>query len=113
MKEHGLFYCVYEKGWRNPEEMNEEQLEIMGRSLARIHSVGALRDSKYRIKMNPETYGDANLKFLESTDFLLPDISDHYKKIATELINESKKLFEGVPSQRIHGDKRKYNSTRR
>ena len=97
------------KGWRNPEEMNEEQLEIMGRSLARIHNVGALRESKYRIKMNPETYGDANLKFLESTDFLLPDISDHYKKIATEIINESKKLFEGVPSQRIHGDFHKGN----
>ena len=81
----------------------------MGRSLARIHNVGALRESKHRIKMNPETYGDANLKFLESTDFLFPDISDHYKKIANEIINESKKLFEGVPVQRIHGDFHKGN----
>ena len=34
---YNLYYCVYEKrGGRNPEEMNEEQLEILGRSLARI-----------------------------------------------------------------------------
>ena len=67
---HILVFCVYEKrGGRNPEEMNEEQLEIMGRSLARIHNVGALKESKHRIKLNPESYGEANLRFLEKSNF--------------------------------------------
>ena len=37
------------------------------------------------------------------------DVSEHYKKIANEIISESKKLFVGVPAQRIHGDFHKGN----
>ena len=105
-----LFYCVYEKrGGRNPEEMNEEQLEIMGRSLARIHSVGALKESRHRINLSPETYGEANLAFLESTDFLFNDIREGYTQITKQIITESKDLFKGVKTQRIHGDFHKGN----
>ncbi len=110
MEDHQLYYCVYEKrGGRNPEEMNEEQLEIMGRSLARIHSVGALRESKHRIKLTPENYGEENLKFLESSNFLLSDIRDNYIQTSNLIINESKELFKGINTQRIHGDFHKGN----
>lgn len=110
MEGHQLFYCVYEKrGGRNPEEMNEEQLEIMGRSLARIHSVGALRESKYRIKLTPESYGDANLSFLENENVLFSDIRENYIKTANLIINESKEIFKGITGQRIHGDFHKGN----
>jgi Ser/Thr protein kinase RdoA (MazF antagonist) len=107
---HQLFFCIYEKrGGRNPEEMNEEQLEVMGRSLARIHNVGAKKDSKHRIKLTPESYGEANLAFLQNSDFLINDIREHYIKTANLIIKESKELFNGVPSQRIHGDFHKGN----
>ncbi|MAW07786.1 MAG: serine/threonine protein kinase [Halobacteriovoraceae bacterium] len=110
MEDHQLYYCVYEKrGGRNPEEMNEEQLEIMGRSLARIHNVGALKESKYRVKLNPESYGEANLDFLESSGFLLSDIRENYIQTAKLIINESKDFFRGVIPQRIHGDFHKGN----
>jgi Ser/Thr protein kinase RdoA (MazF antagonist) len=110
MEGHQLFYCVYEKrGGRNPEEMNEEQLEIMGRSLARIHSVGALKKSRHRISLTPESYGEANLRFLETTDAIFRDIRDSYIETANLIINESKELFNAVPSQRIHGDFHKGN----
>jgi len=110
LKGVNLFYCVYEKrGGRNPEEMNEEQLEIMGRSLARIHSIGAQRKAKYRIALNPETYGTANLKFLESTNHLFSEIRENYLQIANLIISESEELFSGVVTQRIHGDFHKGN----
>ncbi len=110
LKVHKLFFCVYEKrGGRNPEELNEEQLEIMGRSLARIHSVGAQKKSLHRIKLSPESYGVANLKYLEGTNFLLTDIKEHYLVIANQIIGESKELFKGINSQRIHGDFHKGN----
>ena len=110
LKGFNLFYCVYEKrGGRNPEEMNEEQLEIMGRSLARIHSVGVLKESRYRINLSPETYGEANLAFLESTNFIFNDVRESYIQIARQIIAESNELFKGVAAQRIHGDFHKGN----
>ena len=79
MKDSKIFFCVYEKkGGRNPEEMNEEQLQILGRSLARIHNVGATKNSKHRIKLTPESYGDANLDFLKNSNLLVPEISESY-----------------------------------
>lgn len=110
MPNHKIFYCLYEKrGGRNPEEMNEEQLEIMGRSLARIHSVGALRAAEHRIKLTPETYGEANLNFLSSTNHIPLDIRENYLAMANQIINESKTLFKDIAYQRVHGDFHKGN----
>ena len=105
LKDAHLFYCVYEKrGGRNPEELNEEQLEIMGRSLARIHLIGSLKKSNHRIHLSPETYGEANLKYLESTNFIFGEVRETYIQIAQQIIQESKDLFKGISPQRIHGD---------
>ncbi len=110
MKEHKIYYCLYEKrGGRNPEEMNTEQLEIMGRSLARIHSVGALRGANHRIKLGPESYGVANIEFLKSTDFIPSDIRENYLMMTDQIITKAKTLFTGVATQRIHGDFHKGN----
>lgn len=110
MPDHKIFYCLYEKrGGRNPEEMNEEQLEIMGRSLARIHSVGALKPANHRIKLTPESYGEANLTFLTSTNYIPSDIKENFVTICTQIINEAKPLFENVTYQRVHGDFHKGN----
>lgn len=110
MEGHQLYYCVYEKrGGRNPEELNEEQLEIMGRSLARIHSVGALKKANHRIQLTPESYGEANLNFLENSGLLFADVKDTYLQTANQLITEAKELFKGIQNQRIHGDFHKGN----
>lgn len=110
MPDHKILYCLYEKrGGRNPEEMNEEQLEIMGRSLARIHSVGALKAAKHRIKLTPESYGEANLNYLKSTDYIPSDIRESFITICDQIIRESKPLFENMNFQRVHGDFHKGN----
>lgn len=110
MPQHKIYYCLYHKrGGRNPEEMNEEQLEIMGRSLARIHSVGALTSASHRIKLTPDSYGKANIEFLESTGHIPLDIKENYLALAKQIITESQELFQNVKYQRIHGDFHKGN----
>ncbi len=110
LEKHQIYYCVYSKrGGRNPDEMNKEQLEIMGRSLARIHNVGAQKKSLHRIELNPESYGQANIEYLMSTDFIPLDIREHYLNLVNEVVTASEELFEKVEVQRIHGDFHKGN----
>jgi Ser/Thr protein kinase RdoA (MazF antagonist) len=110
LEECQLFYAIFPKmGGRSPEEMNDEQLEIMGRSLARIHNVGAMRKADHRITITPQTYGVQNLEFLKQTNFLSAEVRQSYTETVTAIIQDSISLFEGITNHRIHGDFHKGN----
>jgi Ser/Thr protein kinase RdoA (MazF antagonist) len=67
----GLFYCVFpKKGGRLLDEMNEDQVAKLGRTLARMHNIGSMHPAPDRIKISPETYGDSNIAFLETSEKL-------------------------------------------
>lgn len=105
LKDHDLFYTVFpKKGGRVPEEMNKEQLEITGRLLARMHNVGATRESKYRIKISPETYGRQNADYLLNNNFITPHIVENFRANIEEFLKLVTPMFEGIPTHRIHGD---------
>lgn len=105
LKEHDIFYTLFpKKGGRAPEEMNSEQLEQMGRLLARMHNVGASKKAKHRITLEVETYGEQNLKYLLDNKFIPPHLEASYKEVAEEIFTLSKPLFENVSTSRIHGD---------
>ncbi|MEM1010391.1 MAG: phosphotransferase [Myxococcota bacterium] len=54
-----IHYAVFAKfGGRNPDEFQVEQLERMGRLLARMHRVGSMRPAPHRIVINSVTYGE-------------------------------------------------------
>jgi Ser/Thr protein kinase RdoA (MazF antagonist) len=105
LKEQNLFYTLFpRKGGRVPQEMNTEQLQIMGRLLARIHNIGAIKNSNHRIKISPVSFGEMNLNFLLEGKFLPPHLESSYKEVITSICNSSLPLFEGIKSHRIHGD---------
>jgi len=110
LKGHDIFYSIFpKKGGRNPEEMDEEQLQIMGRTLARLHNVGAQRTAGHRITIDPQSYGVQNLKFLQSTIFVPNDVKDNYFQTIETIIDESTPLFKDLNIHRIHGDFHKGN----
>jgi len=102
---HDIFYSLTpKKGGRIPQEFNDEQLEIMGRLIARMHNIGANKTSSSRLTISPDTYGKQNLNFLLENNFLPAHIAPSYKSVVEEICEFSQPLFEKASKHRIHGD---------
>ena len=103
--ESGIWYALFPKvGGRSPDELNEQQLERIGRLLARIHTVGAARPAPSRVHLNPDTYGLQHLEFLLKGNWVSPDVSGRYEKAVREICARSRPWFQETPVQRLHGD---------
>lgn len=101
----GLMYTIFRKaGGRSPDELDDEQCERVGRLLARLHGIGGLRKSEHRIKLDPETYGINNLKWLIDSGTLPIDIRERYKRAVESICTTSAPWFKAASCQRIHGD---------
>jgi Ser/Thr protein kinase RdoA (MazF antagonist) len=100
-----IFFALFPKqGGRNPQELNCELAERIGRLLARIHVVGGRSDAPSRIRLTPETYGVENLRFLRSVNAIPRDLEGQFVEVVGEICERSQRLFSGVPVQRLHGD---------
>ena len=101
----GLYYCVYPKiGGRQPEDLQRDRLNQLGRLIARMHTVGVQRKAPARVKLNPETYGEASLNFLLQEKIVSPHVENRFEKAVRQIIQFAKIKFKDQPLQRIHGD---------
>jgi Ser/Thr protein kinase RdoA (MazF antagonist) len=111
-KESGIFYALFPKvGGRAPDELQDDQLRWIGRLLARIHSVGALKSAPHRIEIGPETYGRKNLASLLEDNWIPLDYAARYQQVVEEICALSDGLFSSLLKEgrasaihRIHGD---------
>ncbi|MBU1219352.1 serine/threonine protein kinase [Myxococcota bacterium] len=101
----GIFYAIWPRtGGRSSAEFSDTDLEILGRYVARIHNTGASKKSSARIQLNESTYGSNPLDFIIQNNFLPIHLEKRYTTAANELMDIYKKLKEGIPVHRIHGD---------
>lgn len=103
----GIHYAVFPKiGGRAPDEFAPEQLERVGRLLARIHAVGAARKADHRIELTPETYGLSNIEFVLKGGFLSPELRGRYERAALRVCDLARERFKRANPriQRVHGD---------
>jgi Ser/Thr protein kinase RdoA (MazF antagonist) len=107
-KESGIFYALFPKvGGRAPDELQDDQLQWIGRLLARIHSVGASRPSLHRIEINAQNYGRKNLASLLEGNWIPLEFAARYEKTANEICDLTDQMFATLPASsihRIHGD---------
>jgi len=101
----GIHYALWPRvGGRAPDEFDDEQVQVLGRLLARIHNVGATGEAPHRLRLEPHTSALAPLAFLEDGGYL-PDISRRRYRAAVEAVAEIyTERSDGVPVHRIHGD---------
>ena len=100
----GIYYAVWPRvGGRSPDELTDEQIEILGRLLARIHNVGG-SETEGRLILNAETYGLNNLHFLQENGFLPLSWEARYSAAVERVCEVYEELSDGVPFHRIHGD---------
>ncbi len=101
----GIYYSIFPRvGGRAPEEFDDEQIEILGRLVARIHNVGARKNSPHRLRLDPKTYGQNNLDYLLANDIIPKEARDIFATTVEVLIERISPLFIDVPMHRIHGD---------
>lgn len=100
-----IWYALFPKiGGRAPEEMGEEQLQRLGRLLARVHNVGAVRPAPHRLRLDPATYGRNNLNYLLQHGMIPKDCITRYQTIVEKLCATCEPWFATTAYQRIHGD---------
>ncbi len=105
LPDSGIIYTIFPKvGGRNPQELEDEQLQRLGRLLARMHNVGAIRKAEHRIKLTPETYGMQGLKYLLDHHHIPEELKNQYKTTVETICDASTTLFKKFEVQRIHGD---------
>jgi Ser/Thr protein kinase RdoA (MazF antagonist) len=101
----GVYYCVYPKaGGRQPDELSDEQLERLGRLMARMHNAGACRQAPNRIRLHPRAYGHRSLEFLLDKEALPEDLEKPFADVVEAICGISEPWFDAAACQRIHGD---------
>ncbi len=104
----GMFrFTVFTKaGGRPPELDNPDQLEVIGRTLGRLHLVGEQAQFKDRVTLNPVRLGDESLHFLLDSDLLPMESKSIYESVARDILQQVHKAFAETRCTplRIHGD---------
>jgi Ser/Thr protein kinase RdoA (MazF antagonist) len=100
----GIHYAVWKRtGGRAPEEFRDEELEMLGRLLARIHNVGAAGRAPHRPRLDAASGVLEPLARLEER-FLPRECRRRYRAAAEQAAALYDAWSEGVPIHRIHGD---------
>ena len=103
-----LRFAVFPRqGGRAPEFDSARILEWMGRFIARIHAVGALRPFVERPALDVHSFGEVPRDFLRHNDFLPPELATVYFGVVDQALDGVRRCFDraGTPaSLRLHGD---------
>ena len=109
LHEHaGFRFAVYRKQrGRAPDLETRDTLMWMGRFLARIHAVGALKPFQHRRTLDIATFGDEPARFLIEHDFLPLDLREAYRTLVAQVLQQIRRAFEEAGARghlRLHGD---------
>lgn len=100
----GILYAVWPRtGGRSLDELTDENVDVLGRLLARIHNVGAAGEAPHRARLSAETHALEPLSVLED-GFLPPSCAGRYRGATERLATLWDERSAGVPVHRIHGD---------
>lgn len=101
----GLYFAVFDKArGRIRDELDDDRLKILGRFLARIHTVGASRGPTSRRAIDVETFGWTALDVLEDGGWLESNLGQRYVQVAETVLDRIEPRFEGVDTHLVHGD---------
>ncbi len=100
--------AVYPRlGGHAPDLERLDDLEVMGRFMARMHSFGELEAFSHRPTLSIEDFGDASVEFLLSGDFVPEELVPAWESTAWDLLDAVEDVFDAGPEPtliRLHGD---------
>jgi Ser/Thr protein kinase RdoA (MazF antagonist) len=104
---HPFRFALFQrKGGRAPEFDNLDHLLIMGRWLARLHSVGARQAFKTRPSLDLASYGTESVDFIRA-NFIPGGLKEAYSTLTRDLLQllqEKQEACRGITLLRTHCD---------
>jgi Ser/Thr protein kinase RdoA (MazF antagonist) len=95
------------QGGHAPEPGDKETLRQIGRTLARVHVVGASRPFEHRVVQTIDGQAIEPVRYLLEADWLPPSLEANFEAVANLLIDEIEDAWERAGSfttLRLHGD---------
>jgi len=100
-----IWYCLYDRrGGRAPEEVDDELAMRLGMLAGRIHNVGASREARHRLRLDPDTWIRRSVDWLQSHGQPPAPFGERYAAAALELAGLAEEALAGVSVHRVHGD---------
>lgn len=100
-----VHYAIWPRtGGRSPDELDDAELAVLGRLMARIHAVAAELGAPNRRPLDPEHGPLEALAVLEGGGWLPPACRDRYARAVDQLVAIYTERSRGAAVQPIHGD---------
>lgn len=98
------FAVFRRQGGHPPNLENEDDLEVLARSLARLHAFGTTQPFAHRVTLNTKRFGQSSRDFLLQNDFIPLEMEEAYRSITEQLLERITPLMADSPVTPIHGD---------
>lgn len=92
------------QGGHPPNLENEDDLEVLARSIARLHAFGSSQPFEHRVNLNVERFGQNSRDFLLQNQFLPLEMEAAYSSITEQLLERITPLMADTALTPIHGD---------
>ena len=101
----GIFYSVFPKvRGRIMDELDAERRRLIGRTIGRMHAVGAARRARHRPRLDVPRYVHEPLEALAAGKFMPENLLPRYRDVALRIAAATTPLLAAAKPQRIHGD---------
>ena len=101
----GIYYAAFPKvRGRSLDELDAENRRRIGRTIGRMHAVGASRDAPHRPRLDVKRYIFEPLEVLMSGGFIPEGLGPRYRDVAVRIAEAAAKILATARVQRIHGD---------
>jgi Ser/Thr protein kinase RdoA (MazF antagonist) len=97
------FALFVRRGGHPPELDNMDNLLVLGRTLGRIHGVGASKPFQHRIDISVQRMAIDSYQFL-AEHFVPAELQPAYTSLAEDLIKRIEDVYQDVNTIRLHGD---------
>ncbi len=108
--EMDMAFAVFPRmGGRPCDEPSRTEWLQIGRLLGRIHQVGASREASHRLMLDPQKSARTHLDFLRDSGAIPREVEGRYLDTAQRILDRISPLFDGISTQRLHGDLHRMN----
>jgi Ser/Thr protein kinase RdoA (MazF antagonist) len=102
---NGIHYAAFPKvRGRTLDELDAEKRRRMGRTIGRMHAIGAARPALHRRKLDVQFYIHEPLDVLLKGRFIPENLAPRYRDVALRIADAVAKPLAAARVQRIHGD---------
>jgi Ser/Thr protein kinase RdoA (MazF antagonist) len=102
---NGIYYAAFPKvRGRTLDELDAEKRRRIGRTIGRMHAIGAARPAPHRPKLDVQCYIHEPLEVLLKGNFIPESLGPRYREVALRLADAVAKPLAAARAQRIHGD---------